>query len=198
MTLVELMIVVVILGILASLGMVGYRRYLGRARATEAVAMLAEISAKEQVYFSEFASYLPLVSGSTSIAATAAAAVATETAANFYPRDPTGTTFDSVRSAATVTTLPLSWQQVAVRPRDTVLYCSYFAGAGLANSLPPSSTTNTVGANILGTVAIPAPWFYVLGACNLKGSGAQTYPSQVTVFSVNYASPSLTVLNDGN
>jgi prepilin-type N-terminal cleavage/methylation domain-containing protein len=198
MTLVELMIVVVVLGILSSLGMVGYRRYLGRARATEAVAMLAEITAKEQIYFTEFASYLPLVSGSTSIPATAAAAVATETAANFYPRDPTGTTFDSVRSAAAIGTLPLSWQQVAVRPRDTVLYCSYFAGAGVSGSLPPASSATTIGAAILGSAAIPAPWFYALGACNLRGSGAQTYPAQVTVFSVNYASPSLTVLNDGN
>jgi prepilin-type N-terminal cleavage/methylation domain-containing protein len=196
MTLVELMIVVVILGILSSLGMVGYRRYLGRARSTEAVAMLAEISAKEQVYFSEFASYLPLVAGAGR-PATAAAGVATEADTDFYPRFPTSTTFDSVRSAASVSALPVSWSQVAVRPKDNVLYCSYFAGAGMPGSSPPSSTSATIGAAIMGTAPIPAPWFYALGACNLRGSGAQTYPAQVTVFSVSSVSSSLTVLNDG-
>jgi prepilin-type N-terminal cleavage/methylation domain-containing protein len=199
MTLVELMIVVVILGILASLGMVGYRRYVGRARATEAVAMLAEITAKEQVYFTEFGGFMTLTSSTSAVVALSSAgnAFAGETAGNFYPRDPTGAGFDSVRSAATATALPLSWQYVAVRPKDTVLYCSYMAGAGVPTSKPPSDTTGTVGANLMGTAAIAAPWFYALGACNLKGTGAQTYPAQVTVFAASYNSPSLTVINDG-
>jgi prepilin-type N-terminal cleavage/methylation domain-containing protein len=196
MTLIELMIVVVILGILASLGMVGYRRYLGRARSTEAVAMLAEITAKEQIYFTEFASYLPLVSGSGAVTpATPATQTASEGAGSFYPRDPTGSTFDSVRSAAVLGALPTNWTMLAVRPKDRVLYCSYFAGAGLPGSQSPAA--GTVGGGLLGSGVIAAPWFYALGACNLHGSGAQTYPAQVTVFSVNYASPSLTVLNDG-
>ena len=59
-TLVELMIVVVILGILAAIGTIGYRKWIGRARSGEAVAMLAEMSSKEQSYKLEFATYLPL------------------------------------------------------------------------------------------------------------------------------------------
>ena len=50
-TLTELMIVVVIIGVLAGLSLVAFRRYVGRARTAEAVAMLAEMSSKEQVYF---------------------------------------------------------------------------------------------------------------------------------------------------
>ena len=42
-TLVELMIVVVILGILAAIATVGYKRYVARARLSEANAMLAEL-----------------------------------------------------------------------------------------------------------------------------------------------------------
>ena len=196
MTLVELMIVVVIIGILSSLGMVGFRRYVGRARATEAVAMLAEMSSKELVYFSEFAQYLPLNSGAA-IAATLSGASAAETAAMFWPRDPTGATFDSVRSAVTVAAPPQSWVYAAVRPKDTVLYCTYFAGAGQAGSTPPTSTATAIGGALLGVAAITQPWFYVLGSCNLRGSGAQVYPGGVTTFAITYNSPSLTVLNDG-
>ena len=59
-TLVELMIVVVIISILAAVGSFGFRRWIGRARSTEAVTMLAEISSKEQTYRMEFGTFLPL------------------------------------------------------------------------------------------------------------------------------------------
>ena len=59
-TLVELMIVVAIIGILAALGSVGYRRWVGRARLAEAVAMLGEMSSKEQTYRMEIGTFLPL------------------------------------------------------------------------------------------------------------------------------------------
>ena len=59
-TLVELMIVVVIIGILASMATIGYRKWISRARSSEAIAMLAEMNSKEQSYKLEFAAYLPL------------------------------------------------------------------------------------------------------------------------------------------
>jgi Tfp pilus assembly protein PilE len=181
------MVVVVVVGILATLGMVGYRRYVGRARTTEAVAMVAE-----QVYFLEFAQFLPLVSGAAVTAAAASGAAATETASQFWPRDPSVSTFDSVRTAAAATALPLSWQLAAVRPRDTVLYCTYFASAGLAGS---NVTAGTLGAGLLGSAAIPQPWFYVLGSCNLRGTS--TYSAGVSTFALLYNSPTLKALNEG-
>jgi prepilin-type N-terminal cleavage/methylation domain-containing protein len=192
-TLVEMMIVVVVLGILASLGMVGYRRYMGRARASEAVAMLAEISSKEQLYFLEFAQYLPLVNSSSITPPAASGANVTETASQFYPSDPSTSTFDSVRTGTALGTLPLSWTYAAIRPKDRVLYCTYFAGAGAAGSLPPVSPA--VGGGLLGTVAIGQPWYYVLGACNL--SRTSSYPAGVTVFSLTYRSPTLATINEG-
>lgn len=192
-TLVEMMITVVIIGILAALGMVGYRRYVGRARASEAVAMLAEMSSKEQVYFLEFAQYLPLVNSASITPPAASGAAVTETAAQFYPSNPSVSTFDSVRTATTLATLPLSWQYAAVRPRDRVLYCTYFAGAGAAGSLPPAAPA--IGAGLLGTAAIGQPWYYVLGACNLNGTS--TYPTGVSVFALTYNSPTLSQLNEG-
>src|SRR4051812_45697632 len=104
-----MMITVVIVGILAALGMVGYRRYVAKARSSEAVAMLAEISSKEQMYFLEFAQYLPLVNSASITAPAVSGAAATEAAGNFYPSDPSVSSFDSVRTATTLGTLPLSW-----------------------------------------------------------------------------------------
>jgi Tfp pilus assembly protein PilE len=187
------MVVVVILGVLAGIARVGYHRYVGRARATEAVAMLAEMTAKEQVYFLEFAQYLPLVTGAAVTAAAAAAGTTTENANQFFPRDPSLATFDSVSTAASVTALPLSWQLVAVRPKDTNLYCTYFASAGLAGSNPAAGT---MGAGLLGAVAIVPPWFYVVGSCNLHKDAAPSFPTKVTSFVITYDSPTLKALNE--
>jgi prepilin-type N-terminal cleavage/methylation domain-containing protein len=192
-TLVELMIVVVVLGILAALAMVGYRRYVAKARSSEAVAMLAEMSSKEQLYFLEFAQYLPLVNSSAVTPPAVSGAAGTETADQFYPSDPSVSTFDSVRTATALGALPLSWQYAAIRPKDRVLYCTYFAGAGAAGSLPPASPA--VGAGLLGSVAIGQPWYYVLGACNLNSTSS--YPSGVSVFSLSYNSPTLAQINEG-
>ena len=58
-TLIELMIVVVILGVLAAIATIGYKRYVARARLSEADAMLAELAAKQQLYFMEMGAYVP-------------------------------------------------------------------------------------------------------------------------------------------
>jgi prepilin-type N-terminal cleavage/methylation domain-containing protein len=182
-TLIELMITVVILGILAALATVGYRRYVAKARSSEAVAMLAEISSKEQLYFLEFAQYLPLVNSTSITPPAASGSAVTETAAQFYPSDPSTSGFDSVRTATALGTLPLSWTYAAIRPKDRVLSCTYFAGAG------------TIGAGLLGSAAIPQPWYYVLGACNLNKTSS--YPGGVSVFSLTYNSPTLSQINEG-
>src|SRR5436190_6362449 len=159
------MITVVILGILAALAMVGYRRYVAKARSSEAVAMLAEISSKEQLYFLEFAQYVPLVNSASIRAPAALGLPVSEAAAQFYPSNPSTSPFDSVRTATALGTLPLSWQYAAIRPKDRVLYCTYFAGAGATGSLPPAA--GSIGAGLLGSTAIGQPWYYVLGACSL-------------------------------
>ena len=187
------MITVVILGILATLAMVGYRRYVAKARSSEAVAMLAEISSKEQLYFLEFAQYLPLVNSASITPPAALGLPVSETAGQFYPSDPSTSTFDSVRTATALGTLPLSWTYAAIRPRDRVLYCTYFAGAGATGSLPPAA--GTIGAGLLGSTAIGQPWYYVLGACNLHKTSS--YPSGVSVFSLTYNSPTLSQINEG-
>jgi type II secretory pathway pseudopilin PulG len=186
--------VVVVLGILAALSTFGYRRYIARARASEAVAMLAELTTKEQTYFLEFAQYLPLDNKTSSpTVTTASGATAVEAANLFYPRDPSVSTYDSVRVAQALGTLPLSWQYTAIRPKDNVLFCTYFVGAGAAGSSPP--VAGSMGATLLGTAAIAQPWFYALGACNLLRTAS--YPSGVTIFTLTYNSATLKTIYEG-
>jgi type II secretory pathway pseudopilin PulG len=192
------MIVVLILGILAALGAAGYRRYIGKARATEAVAMIAEMASKEQVYFLEFAQFLPLTNVLTDppLAAAVTVASATELATQFWPSNPATSTFDSVRVGTIVpisTSRPKSWQYLAINPKDSVLYCTYFASAGLSGSSPVAGTIGA-GSGFLGSAAISIPWFYVLGSCNLKSTSC--FPNCVTTFVMTSNSPTLKTVHE--
>lgn len=57
MTLVELMIVVVIVGVLSVLAITGYRKYTFRARNSEAINFLQSIRAAQEGYFQSFGRY---------------------------------------------------------------------------------------------------------------------------------------------
>ncbi|MES1207039.1 MAG: prepilin-type N-terminal cleavage/methylation domain-containing protein [Pseudomonadota bacterium] len=188
-TLVELMIVVVIIAILAALGTVGFRRWIARARTTEAVAMLAEMNSKEQTYRMEFGTFLPLrADGNT------ASPSPDEAAAAFYPISPNAASFESVRTPVSVANnaaWPAGWKAIGVSPRDTVLYCTYLTNAGAAaEAVPPGAPYGT--ALVAG---VAAPWFYGLAACNMNGPSG--YPSDVTVFGISSTSPALKAFNEG-
>jgi prepilin-type N-terminal cleavage/methylation domain-containing protein len=191
-TLVELLIVVAILGLLAALGTVGYRRYLGRARSTEAATMLAEMAAKQQVYFLEFASYLPLRADNVITIPSA-----NENVGAFYPSNPSTTTFDSVRTAVNISNpalWPTAWRSVGMRPRDTALYCTYLLNAGRPGDPAPAGTTYAAG--LLGPLTATSPaWFYAIAACNLTSTAG--WPTAVSVFGISSTRSALTSYNDG-
>jgi prepilin-type N-terminal cleavage/methylation domain-containing protein len=191
MTLVELMIVVVIIGILAAIATVGYKRYVGRARLSEAHAVLAELSAKEQLYFMEVGAYVParaddnLTQPSPDDAANA-----------FIPTNPTATDFESARTAHAVSDpYPAAWRRIGLRPRWKQLYCTYLvnAGGGALNEQLPSP----IGAT-LWTATPNVPWFYAMAACNLNTVDGGNFPDNVTLLVLTHDSPSLRVINDGH
>lgn len=183
------MIVVVIIGVLAALGSFGYRKWIGRARSAEAIAMLGEMVSKEQSYKLEFASYLPLrADNKTDLPSP------DEVETAFYPVFANSATFDSVRTMTSIadsTKWPQGWQAVGVRPRDVGLYCTYMTNAGLAGN----STANLKYGSLLIGTNTAAPWFYSLAACNL--SPTTGYPGEVSIFALSSQSPVLRVFNEG-
>lgn len=65
-TLVELLIVVAMIGILASLAILGYRRYLNAAHSSEAKAVISMIRNGQEGYKAEMLQYLPVSQNATS------------------------------------------------------------------------------------------------------------------------------------
>jgi prepilin-type N-terminal cleavage/methylation domain-containing protein len=189
-TLVELLIVVAIIGILASLASVGYRRYVGRARVTEAVTLLSEMVSKEQLYFLEFGSYLPLRADGIAMPSP------NEDATAFYPSSPSSSAFESVRTSTSIadsTAWPAGWRSVGLRPRENQLFCTYMLNAGRPGD--PAST-GTYAGPLLGTLSASGPaWFYAVAACNL--TGAAGFPNAVSVFGLSSNSATLQSFNDG-
>lgn len=188
-TLVELMIVVVIIMALAALGTIGFRRWIAKARSTEAVTMLAEMNSKEQTYRMEFGTFLPLRADGNVTQPSP-----DEPAAAFYPSSPNDAAFESSRTAVTIANSaawPASWKTVGLSPRDTSLYCTYLTNAGGAGQAVPAGAV--FGTALVGGVA--APWFYGLAACNMNGPPG--WSDEVSVFGLSSTSPTLRTFNEG-
>ena len=186
-SLVELMVVVVIIAILATMGTYGYGKWISKARRGEAVGILAEMSAKEMVYFSEFGAYLPLRVNN---------AVVDEAPDQFYPVSPNAAGFFSRNVSTSIANgalWPASWRSVGMRPRRSELFCTYMLNAGAANAVLPG--TAIFGVRLLGAAAMPLPWFYAIAACNFDGVAGM--PDNNLVMGVSHNSPVLREWNDG-
>jgi prepilin-type N-terminal cleavage/methylation domain-containing protein len=196
MSLVELMIVVVIIGILAAISMVGYRKYVARARLSEATAMLAEFAAKEQLFFLENGQYLE----AHALPTTPVYLSTNENAGEFWPQNPSGALFDSARTPQLTAPLPTSWLALGVRPRWQQLFCTYMVNAGGSGDVVPG----TVGPTLWPSAPNGrpnVPWFYAMAVCNLGGAAgwpvtpaAQAIP--VTVMILTHDSPAIRTIDE--
>lgn len=124
MTLIELMMVVVIIGVLAGVGLFSYGAYIRRSRSQEARTMLAAIASREEAYRSEFGSYC------------AAGVMGTPTALGLSNAWPAATPSAS-RVPFYVTGMPQEWLQLGFRPTSDVRY-RYLVVAGAPPTSPPS------------------------------------------------------------
>lgn len=194
LTIAELMVVVVIISILAAISGVAYKRYIGRARLGEASAMLAEIAGKEQIYFLEFGSYLPLrVDGNLQVNPPLA-----EAANQFFPRAADSAALESARTAVNIANVagwPQGWRFIGLRPKANQLFCTYFAGAGLGGA---AAIPGPIGQRLLPpAVATTPPWFYAVAACNLNRDPAPAYPNTMTLMGLSSVNIAVNRWNDG-
>jgi type IV pilus assembly protein PilA len=151
-TLIELMAVVIIVGILAVVGLVGYRRFITSARTSEAIYMVGSIRSAQESYRAETLQYLPV---STSIA-------------TWYPNT------NPVKSKSAWLNPShadfANWRQLGVTSDGPVAY-GYATVAGAAGTAPPA--LNLKEQPGFGTPA--EPWYVIQAAADLDANGTWSY-----------------------
>ena len=152
-TLVELMIVVAIVGVLAALGLVGFRKYLNASHSSEAVNMIGSIKAAQESYRAETLSYLNV---STSLD-------------KFYPvQDPTDKKVGWGGDGNDVA----NWRRLNVHADGAVLY-SFATIAGLPNQ---AVTTGGIKVSQVPTFPTPVePWYLIQAKGNVDGDSVYCY-----------------------
>jgi prepilin-type N-terminal cleavage/methylation domain-containing protein len=151
-TLMELMIVVAIIGILATIAVFMFTKHVAKARASEVPGMFAELKLREQQYHLENEVYLATGTNDT----------------DFFPTGSPGSTarpFDI--------TLNPAWQALKLNPDKTLLYCVYVVRSGAGgDATNVGATASGAPFNLGGTLALPAiNWFYLLASCDFDGDG---------------------------
>jgi prepilin-type N-terminal cleavage/methylation domain-containing protein len=161
-TLIELLTVVAIVGVLATLGLVSYRKFITSSKTSEAIYMVGSIRAAEESYRAETLQYLNV----------------TASFAAYYP----STTQGAYKSAWDVggsstgpgspnTTDATAWKQLGVRS-DGPVYYGYKVEAG------------TAGATILPLTGLASPptwaaptdlWYVIQARGDVNGNGIYSY-----------------------
>ncbi len=163
-TLIEAMIVVVIVGILAVLANLAYRRWVRSANLSEAQNMVGNIRTAEQAFYGENGAYVNVSNGLGP--------------PNDYPlATPNATTTMWGATCGTCTNAN-AWQTLGVQPNAPVLFgYSAIAGDGV-KSLPSGTITNKWGVPSVNGTAINLaalsngqPWYFVEADANISGDG---------------------------
>lgn len=154
-TLVELMVVVVIIGILASLGIVALHRYQRDAKHVEGLAVLQAIAAAEDRYRAENMVYLDV---STSFD-------------TLYPRAP-----DQAKTTwkQTAHTDLVNWQRLAPTYSGLVQY-GYAVKAWLpaATFTAPSGLDALITSRVTWPTTVTEPYYVIQAKGDLDGDGIQ-------------------------
>ena len=163
----ELMIVVAIIGILASIAVFMFTRHTQKARASEVPAMLGEFKLRQQAFYLENDEYLS--TGANDDDYFPSASPLPGRAQDFdltlspAPPDPQGTEYPGP-----------SWQTLRMKPDKSTLYCVYVSIAGRGGD-DTNVGPKAAGAPFsMGSTDLPVPinnWFYVMAECDFDGDG---------------------------
>jgi type IV pilus assembly protein PilA len=162
-TLVELMMVVIIVGVLAMLAVVGFRRLVSEAHTTEATQMVNSIRVAQEAYHAETGAYADLTPNSS-------ACVTGISCSYFYPQVPDGAstgvgdfkaTWGSPCGAAC--NAGVDWIQLAIHPSGPVMFgyttmAGFASSATLASSLGGNTPPTTIGETGGGLTPLTISW----------------------------------------
>ncbi len=158
MTLIELMIVVAIIGILASIAVYMFSRTQAKARASEVPAVFAEFRIRQESFHLENGRYL-----STGVDDT-----------DLYPDTGPAVPKDGAIAIDLSAPAAAGWAALRFSSEKSALYCSYVTQAGVPGPTPPATVPGAT-ANIFGfdnTTTPATNWFYMIGECNLDGDSS--------------------------
>lgn len=151
-TLIELLTVVVIVGILATLGLVAYRKFITSSKTSEAIYMVGSIRAAEESYRAETMQYLNVSAGFSKA----------------YPAEKPGA-FKSAWDNPTHSDYA-TWRQLGARA-DAPVYYGYKVAAGLAGATPPALGI----ANSPTWPATTEPWYVIEAKGDVDGNGVFSF-----------------------
>jgi type IV pilus assembly protein PilA len=165
-TLLEMMIVVAIIGILATLAVFAYRKVTGNTEVeTEIAAIFAELRVRQEEYHAEEGLYLSTGAGEGDMFPPGAPVAPGDPAIDISPLlsavDGTGSTAAD------------KWSLLRMRPRKTALRCAYVSIAGPGGG-------GAIGGRASGDfnmTAVPeSNWYYLLAQCDTDGdSGTDSF-----------------------
>jgi prepilin-type N-terminal cleavage/methylation domain-containing protein len=155
MTLVELMIVVVVVGILSALGIYGVTRYIRTAQSTEAYGIINAIRGAQDVYRQDTMKYLDVSQGSYS---------------NTHPAGPPGA-FKTSWAGGTSTTAN-RFRELGVELDSATYYTFACVGVDPGNGVPTPPTTKT---SFGFPAQVSEPVYVILAKANIDGDTAFSY-----------------------
>jgi type IV pilus assembly protein PilA len=165
-TLIELMIVVSIVGILAMLAVVGYRKLVQASHVSEATGMVQNIRVAQEGYHSETQQYANVSSSLT----------------DYYPAAPVYQVVHAWGGACT-TCVGVPWSALPVHADGPLLF-GYATVAGLAGNAPPAP----VDVNGTPLVFPPNPttdWYIIAADGDLDGN--PTEPGNTHVYGTSWS-----------
>jgi type IV pilus assembly protein PilA len=166
-TLIELMIVVVIVGILAALAVVGYRRLVTSSHVSEATNMVQGIRVAQESYMGETQQYANI----------------SKTLTSWYPLlTPVGNMVTGWGLACGDCNSNMDWSQLPLHVDGPVLF-GYATVAGGPTVTPTPSSFTVNGVNLALPASPTTAWYLVAATCDLDNLG----PPNTTVYSSSFS-----------
>jgi len=154
---IELMVVVVLVGILATIASVSVKKYVASSKTTEAIHMIGAIKAAQETYKDETFTYLNVSPGLSA-------------ASDFYPNNPKPG--QQKMNFAGSGAGKANWEALGVHEDAPVLFV-YACTAGKAGE-NPTPTGSDISVTNWPTAAATKPWYVVKARADLDGDGVNT------------------------
>jgi type IV pilus assembly protein PilA len=168
-TLIELMIVVVIVGILAALAVVGYRRLVTSSHVSEATNMVQSIRVAQEAYMAETQQYANISHSLTS----------------WYPSSaPNGRTMTAWGATCPggACQTNMDWSMLPLHVDGPVLF-GYATVAGGPTVAPSPASISVNGQTLTWPSSPTTAWYLVAATCDLDDTG----PPNTTVYTSSFA-----------